>query len=113
MAKVMGEKWQPSGQVFTNIHGGTPVPNNLRRDMARICTAAGIRTLSIHGLRHTYASLSLRHGVPAEVVSKQLGHATVAFTLSIYRTVYQSEKAAWAVNLNDWLESPVTHALCT
>ncbi|WP_425450956.1 tyrosine-type recombinase/integrase [Deinococcus irradiatisoli] len=55
--------------------------------MDRICQAAGIRTLNIHGLRHTYASLSLRHGGPPEVVSKQLGHVSVAFTLSRYRTV--------------------------
>ncbi|AWN23385.1 hypothetical protein DKM44_09210 [Deinococcus irradiatisoli] len=73
--------------MFTKLTGGTLRPNNLRRDMDRICQAAGIRTLNIHGLRHTYASLSLRHGGPPEVVSKQLGHVSVAFTLSRYRTV--------------------------
>jgi integrase len=28
-----------------------------------------------HGLRHTYASDLVRHGVPLEVIAKQLGHA--------------------------------------
>ncbi|WP_161882737.1 tyrosine-type recombinase/integrase [Deinococcus alpinitundrae] len=103
LAETMGEKWQDSGRVFTNLTGGDLRPNNLRRDMTRICQAAGIRTLNIHGLRHTYASLSLRHGVPVEVVSKQLGHASVGFTLSLYRTVYESEQASWAISLREML----------
>jgi len=64
--------------------------------------AAGISPhLPIHGLRRTYASLSLRHGVPVEVISKQPGHASAAFTRTQYRTVYQSEQASWAVNMQE------------
>jgi integrase len=40
--------------------------------------------LSIHGLRHTHASLALRAGVHPKVISERLGHATVAFTLDVY-----------------------------
>lgn len=100
---ALGQRWQESGRVFVNMNGGTLLPNNLRRDLERIANAAGVRRLPIHSLRHTYASLSLRHGVPVEVVSKQLGHTDVAFTLRRYRTVYQSEQAAWAVSLRDML----------
>ncbi|GAA4002961.1 site-specific integrase [Deinococcus rubellus] len=98
------EGWADSGRIFTNLHGGTLRPNNLRRDMTRLCEAAGVRFLPIHGLRHTYASLSLQRGIPVEVVSKQLGHSTVAFTLSQYRTVYQGEREGWALGLGDMLE---------
>ena len=66
-AAMLGAKWQVSARVLTNIYGGTLLPNNLRRDMTRISEAAGIsRHLPIHDLRHTYASLSLQHGVPVE-----------------------------------------------
>lgn len=91
--------WVDSGRVFTNTFGAELDPHNLRREMARICEAAGVRVLTIHGLRHTYASLSLMQGVPVEVVSKQLGHSSPAFTLSQYRWVYQSEREAWALGL--------------
>lgn len=97
--------WAESGRVFVNAYGGTLDPHNLKRDMERICDKAGVRHLSIHGLRHTYASLSLRRGVPVEVVSKQLGHASVAFTLSQYRTVFVSEREGWALNLSDLLSN--------
>lgn len=37
-----------------------------------------------HLLRHTYATEKLRGNVPVEVVSKQLGHSTVATTSAVY-----------------------------
>lgn len=93
--------WVDSGRVFTNSFGATLDPHNLRRDMQRLCELAGVRTISIHGLRHTYASLSLMRGVPIEVVSKQLGHASVAFTLSQYRWVYREERERWALGIDE------------
>ncbi len=51
----------------------------------RSLKAAGIlRPLRLHDLRHTYASLALQRGVPLLVVSRQLGHASIAITADIY-----------------------------
>ncbi|MBZ9714679.1 tyrosine-type recombinase/integrase [Deinococcus multiflagellatus] len=46
---------------------------------------------TVHGLRHTHASLMLRQGVLLEVVSEKLGHSRPSFTANVYRPVYQSE----------------------
>ena len=43
---------------------------------------AGVRHVSVHDARHTYASLMLRRGVP--VVSKQLGDSSIAVTVDLY-----------------------------
>ena len=43
--------------------------------------------MTLHGLRHTWASLALPAGVNPKVVSERLGHATVAFTLDTYSHV--------------------------
>lgn len=40
--------------------------------------------MSLHGLRHTHATIALRAGVHPKVVSERLGHASVAFTLDTY-----------------------------
>jgi len=53
--------------------------------LRRVLKLAGIpRPLRIHDLRHTYASLALQRGVPLLVVSRQLGHASIAITADTY-----------------------------
>ena len=39
---------------------------------------------TVHGLRHTHASVLLYHGVDIMTVSKRLGHASVAITQQTY-----------------------------
>jgi integrase len=47
-----------------------------QRPMSRACARAKIDPpISFHGLRHTWASLSVMGGVPLMVVGKNLGHA--------------------------------------
>lgn len=59
--------------------------NNLgQREFARLITAAGVRKITIHGLRHTSATLLLKAGVAPHVVSQRLGHKKVSTTLDIY-----------------------------
>ena len=40
--------------------------------------------MTLHGLRHTWASLALQAGINPKVVSERLGHTTVSFTLDTY-----------------------------
>jgi integrase len=40
--------------------------------------------LSLHGLRHTWATLAMAAGVPARVVQERLGHSDVSITLGTY-----------------------------
>jgi integrase len=43
-----------------------------------------IPTITLHGLRHTHATLALAAGIHAKVVSDRLGHSTVALTMDVY-----------------------------
>ncbi|MGZ4241921.1 MAG: tyrosine-type recombinase/integrase, partial [Actinomycetota bacterium] len=49
-----------------------------------VATRAGVRRLTVHDVRHTHASLLLRRGVALNVVSRRLGHANEAITLTTY-----------------------------
>lgn len=42
---------------------------------------------TIHCMRHTHATLLLKNGVNAKVVSQRLGHSSVNVTLNIYAHV--------------------------
>ena len=47
--------------------------------LTRHCKACGISEISIHGLRHTHASLLLFAGVSIASVARRLGHASISF----------------------------------
>lgn len=48
--------------------------------LTRHCRACGISVISIHGLRHTHASLLLFAGVSIAGVARRLGHASMTTT---------------------------------
>ena len=43
-----------------------------------------LRPIKLHDLRHGAASLGIAAGVPIEVVSKRLGHSSIAVTVDVY-----------------------------
>jgi integrase len=53
----------------------------------RDCAAAGLVGYTPHSLRHTFATTALEAGVPINVVSSILGHASTAVTTEIYAHV--------------------------
>lgn len=52
--------------------------------LERHCKNAGIPIISIHGLRHTHASLLLFAGVSIASVARRLGHASMTTTQKTY-----------------------------
>lgn len=68
----------------------------LLRRVRHHADAAGLPPVTVHQLRHSYATAALRAGVPVEVLSKRLGHASIAITLDTYRHVQEGEDQAAA-----------------
>lgn len=57
--------------------------------LARHCKNVGIPIISIHGLRHTHASLLLYAGVSVASVAHRLGHASMTTTQKTYLHIIQ------------------------
>lgn len=57
------------------------------KTLRRVCDREGIKRTTPHQLRHFYATYALQQGAKVEVISRILGHASVAITLDIYRHV--------------------------
>ena len=86
--------WQLTMQFSALLKGLPPdkpvfvsgrVYNSTANDvLARHCRSVGVPVISIHGLRHTHASLLLFAGVSIASVSKRLGHASMNTTQEIY-----------------------------
>jgi integrase len=56
----------------------------LRRRWRAVVRRAGVPEIPFHGARHSYATLALSAGVRLGVVSRQLGHSSIATTADIY-----------------------------
>lgn len=57
--------------------------------LARHCKALNIPTITIHGLRHTHASLLLFAGVSIASVARRLGHSSMTTTQKTYLHIIQ------------------------
>ena len=57
--------------------------------LERHCKNCGISVISIHGLRHTHASLLLFAGVSIASVARRLGHASMTTTQKTYLHIIQ------------------------
>ena len=76
-----------SGLLFTWPDGRPIHPARFSQWFQQHVVAAGLPRITVHGLRHSYATAALKAGVPVKVISERLGHATAAITLDIYSHV--------------------------
>lgn len=64
-----------------------------------------IHPITVHGLRHTYASLAFEAGADIEYVKSQLGHKNIQTTSNIYTHVTKSKKEKTSKLFADFMES--------
>lgn len=88
--------WQTVGQFYAivrELNDTAPIfvskekkiyNSTLNDVLERHCKAVGIPTISVHGLRHTHASLLLFDGVSIASVAQRLGHSSINTTQKTY-----------------------------
>lgn len=65
--------------------GHPPVFNStINNRLKKRCLSANIPVITLHGLRHTHASVLIAKGVSIQAVAKRLGHANTITTQSTY-----------------------------
>ena len=80
-----GRRPWPRGAVDRDQPDGFVVhPDTLLRRWKALVKSAGVTPIGLHAARHSYAELALASGVRLDVVSRQLGHSTIATTADIY-----------------------------
>jgi integrase len=113
--KIASAHSAPNDPVFATLTGA---PMHYRNVSRRGFTAAvakaklddpGKPRLRFHDLRHTFASLLVAQGLNIVFVSRQLGHATPAFTLNTYAHLF--DRAEHARRASDALEGAFGPAL--
>ena len=97
----LGDAWEDQdGRVFTTDTGAPIFPDSVTQWFSKFIARSGMPKVTVHSLRHTYASLMIADGVPLVVVSKQLGHAQTSTTANIYAHAIASAQAKAMQTLN-------------
>lgn len=84
---LIGPDFGDSGLLFHYPDGSCLRPDAVSAQFLRRVARHGLPRLTLHGLRHTWATLALEQGIHPRVVQERLGHSTIAITLGIYSHV--------------------------
>lgn len=96
VAELLHKRKQASGYVFLDGKKRFNSPRlNLR--LAKVCRKAGLRKITWHALRHTFASHLATRGVPLNVVQHLLGHASITTTMRYAHVAPSTLRSAIAV----------------
>jgi integrase len=108
LATTLGQLWlasrfkAPNDFVFVNTVGRgldyRDVGEGFRQALKRAGLAGGARRLTLHSLRHGYASLLIASGLDVVFVSRQLGHANPNITLEVYAHLFERGDHAQAAS---------------
>lgn len=90
---VIGIPWTASGFIFTQVDGSQMYPDTPTKAFKRTIEhynelqtdeVKKLPYISLHGLRHTSATLLISKNIDIKTVSSRLGHAQTSTTLNIY-----------------------------
>lgn len=84
------EKQTPQSEYACALKGEPLKPDYITRAVSRLVARMGYEKMSVHGQRHTHASIMLSLGVHPKIVQERLGHKKISTTLDTYSHVLPS-----------------------
>lgn len=84
---LVGLDFDDQGLVFHQPDGSWLHPDAVSEMFLRRVRSYGLERLTLHGLRHTWATLALERGIHPRVVQERFGHSTISITLGMYSHV--------------------------
>ena len=99
---IIGPLVEPLAGLMAGRDGGEPLlaaprggmwtVSNWRNRVFRPAVLAagldGVDGLTVHSLRHTYASIAIAHGADVKTLQKAMGHSSASITLDVYADLW-------------------------
>ncbi len=83
----------PADYVVLRPDGQPPKPDQLTHDLLAAVRRRGLPPITLHGLRHSFASVANSQGVPMFDISRTLGHSSIAVTSNIYTHLFDETES--------------------
>lgn len=97
----MGDGYIDRGYVSCSKNGLPHATASFNTALTKLCKRAGLPHLTVHSLRHMYASILTEQGIPLIKVSALLGHSSLHTTFEYYCEVMdETEKIRGFLNNN-------------
>lgn len=97
---MMEELYHDNDYVSCQKNGKPHSASAFNIALTKLCKRNGLTVISVHSLRHMYATILLEQEVPLAKISALLGHASVHTTFEYYCEV-MDEKEKIAAYMND------------
>jgi integrase len=82
----------PPDTLLFSFNGTVPLdPGNTRKELYKALDRAGLKHVSLHSLRHSFASFMLASGASVKALQRSLGHASASMTLNTYSHLIQED----------------------
>lgn len=85
--KEFNKDYNDNDYVSAQDNGNSRSFSALNLYINRVCKRNGIRKITVHGLRHMFATILIENGVPIAKISAILGHASIHTTFDFYLDV--------------------------
>lgn len=103
----MGPIYQDHDLVVTGIDGSPIRPSRASCRFGQITKELGMKDVTLHVLRHSFASLALQTGANLKTLQTVLGHANSKITLDVYAHLLGGEQEEVAQRLDEVLGKAV------
>lgn len=101
--------YHDEGYIITQFNGAPVHAKTIRNWIKKACAFCDVPYVTVHGLRHTYASILIAKGIDPRTTAAQLGHSTPSLTMNIYANP-QNEAKKRAANLLDSYKRDIDNA---
>jgi integrase len=98
---------QDTDLVFCRFDNSPYLPDGITHSWTKLVKKCGY-DVTLHGARHSHASLLLKSGVSPKVIQERLGHASISTTLNLYAHVVPGMQKAAALAFEDAVRNKVS-----
>lgn len=80
----LGESYMDEGYISCRENGLPHSMAAMNSALTRLCSRNGLPHITVHGLRHMYATILAEQGVPLVKISALLGHSSIHLSFEYY-----------------------------
>lgn len=103
LANKLYGKHSQNDYIFSLTNGKEPLKESqVKKGWDKYCREIGLNNVTMHQLRHTYASLLYEAGIDVKSAQYLLGHSDISTTQNIYTHITNKKKITVAKQLNTY-----------